>query len=323
MKPIAFIFLTIVFAACAPVYQNNQHLQSNNFKVIGYLPGRNIDTSRIPFQYLTHINYSFAIPVKDSGHLMPINHPDALRGLVQKAHRNNVQVFLSIGGWGIGDGGGNDTRFHVLAEQPQTRNNFVKGTMQVVREYNLDGVDMDWEYPDSSHRSADDFVLLMKELRDSLQPTGKKLTAAVVSYGRQGWGIHKEVFDIVDWLNLMSYDDDKGLTRPHAPYDLVERTHDYWVNQRGLPKEKAVIGVPFYGKPSLAGRGSAYRMLLAAGAKPEEDRFQDSIHYNGIKTIRDKTEFAKKNAAGIMIWQISQDTVGKLSLLRAISMEVK
>ena len=75
--------------------------------------------------------------------------------------------------------------------------------------------------------------------------------------------------------------------------------------------------------PRSQGRGSAYRMLLAAGAKPEEDRFQDSIHYNGIKTIRDKTEFAKKNAAGIMIWQISQDTVGKLSLLRAISMEVK
>ena len=322
MKVVAFAIFAIFFAACTSVYRNNQHLYNKNFKVIGYLPGRSIDTSRIPFQYLTHINYSFAIPTKDSGHLMPINHPDALRGLVDKAHRNNVEIFLSIGGWGIGDGGGNDTRFHVLAEQPWSRSNFVKATMQLVRDFNLDGVDVDWEYPDSSHRSADDFVLLMKELRDSLQPAGKKLTAAVVSYGRQGWGIKNEVFDIVDWLNLMSYDDDAGLKRPHAPYALAVKTHDYWVNQRGLAKEKAVIGVPFYGKPSIRGKGSAYRILLAAGARPNEDQF-DSTHYNGIKTIRQKTDFAQKNASGIMIWEISQDTTGKLSLLRAISAELK
>ena len=315
---IAFVFS----AACATVYRNNQHLQNKNFKVIGYLPGRSIDTSKIPFQYLTHINFSFAIPAKDSGYLQPINNADKLRGLVEKAHRNNVQVFLSIGGWGIGDGGGNDSRFHRLAEYAEGRNNFVRSTMQYVREFNLDGVDMDWEYPDSSHRSADDFVLLMKELRDSLQPVGKKLTAAVVSYGRQGWGIKNEVFEIVDWLNLMSYDDDKRLTRPHAPYSLATTTHDYWVTQRGLPKEKAVIGVPFYGKPSLRGRGGAYRILIASGANPREDRL-DSIHYNGINTIRQKTNFARQNASGIMIWEISQDTVGKLSLLRAISTEVK
>ena len=115
MKVVAFAIFAILLASCTSVYRNNQHLYNKNFKVIGYLPGRSIDTSRIPFQYLTHVNYSFAIPTKDSGHLMPINHPDALRGLVDKAHRNNVEIFLSIGGWGIGDGGGNDTRFHVLA----------------------------------------------------------------------------------------------------------------------------------------------------------------------------------------------------------------
>lgn len=322
MKIITLFFFSFLFSACTTVYKNNQHLHKQNFKVIGYLPSRNIDTSNIQFEYLTHINYSFAIPAKDSGYLMPINNPERLEGLVKKAHNHNVEVFLSIGGWGIGDGGGNDTRFHQLAESGQYRNNFVKSTMQLVRQYNLDGVDVDWEYPDSSHRSADDFILLMKELRDSLSPTGKKLTAAVVSYGKQGWGIKDEVFPLVDWLNLMSYDDDKRLTRPHAPYSLAVTTYDYWVTQRGLPKDKAVIGVPFYGKPSLSGKGSAYRILIASGANPEEDKL-DSIHYNGIKTISQKASFAKQHAAGIMIWQISQDTIGKLSLLRAISKAAK
>lgn len=322
MKRPPFFFLLVFFTACTAVYKNNQHLYENNFKVIGYLPGHRIDTSKIPFQYLTHINYSFAIPAKDSGYLQPISQPERLNALVEKSHRNNVQVFLSIGGWSIGDGGGNDTRFHVLAESAEQRNNFVKSTMQMVREFKLDGVDVDWEYPDSSHRSADDFVFLMKELRDSLLPAGKKLTAAVVSYGRQGWGIKNEIFDLVDWLNLMSYDDDSGLKRPHAPYSLAVRTYDYWVVQRGLPQEKAIIGVPFYGKPSLAKKGSAYRNLLSAGANPNKDQL-DSIHYNGIKTIRQKTSFAKQHAAGIMIWEISQDTTGKLSLLRTISSALK
>ena len=323
MKFLTLFVLTFLLAACTTVYKNNQHLHKQNFKVIGYLQGRNIDTSKIQFEYLTHINYSFAIPAKDSGYLMPINNPERLQGLVKKAHSHNVEIFLSIGGWGIGDGGGNDTRFHKLAESEPYRNNFVKSTMQMVRQYNLDGVDVDWEYPDSSHRSADDFILLMKELRDSLSPTGKKLTAAVVSYGRQGWGIKDEVFPLVDWLNLMSYDDDKRLTRPHAPYSLAVTTFDYWVTQRGLPKDKAVIGLPFYGKPSLSGKGSAYRILIANGANPEQDKL-DSIHYNGIKTISQKASFARQQgSAGVMIWEISQDTIGKHSLLRAISKALK
>lgn len=323
MQRLSVILFLFSAFACSTVYRNNRHLQEKNFKVIGYLQGHRIDTTKIPFQYLTHINFSFAIPAKDSGWLEPVKDTDRLRALVLKSHANNVEVFLSIGGWGIGDGGGNDSRFHRLAESPEQRHNFTTATLQLVRQYNLDGVDVDWEYPDSSHRSADDFVLLMKELQDSLKPMGKKLTAAVVSYGRQGWGIKKEVFDIVDWLNLMSYDDDNGLKRPHAPYSLAVRTYDYWVTQRGLPASKAIIGVPFYGKPSLPKKGGAYRTLLAAGADPRKDSF-DSVHYNGMRTIAQKTKFAREQqAAGIMIWEISQDTTGKLSLLRTITEAVK
>ncbi|MBC7829443.1 MAG: glycoside hydrolase [Chitinophagaceae bacterium] len=321
MKLTATCFLSIFLLSCSTVYKNNSHLHKSNFKVIGYLQGHHIDTSKIPFQYLTHINYSFAIPAKDSGYLQPISQPERLRALVLKSHGHNVEVFLSIGGWSIGDGGGNDTRFHKLSETAEQRNNFVKSTLSIVREFNLDGVDMDWEYPDSNHRSADDFVFLMKELRDSLLPAGKKLTAAVVSYGRTGWGVKNEVFELVDWLNLMCYDDDNGLKRPHAPYSLAVRAYDYWVGERGLPEQKAVIGLPFYGKPSLGKRGSAYRNLLAAGADPQKDQI-DSIHYNGIKTIRQKTSFARQHTAGVMIWEISQDTVGKNSLLQAISKSI-
>lgn len=294
----------------------------SGFKVIGYLMGRNVDTTSIPFQYLTHINFAFAIPAKNGGGLEALRNADKLTALVKKAHANGVKVFISIGGWSIGDGGGDDSRFHRLAESAGERNFFVMKTMELVRRFNLDGVDVDWEYPDIENRSAEDNVLLMRQLGDSLHAINKELTAAVVHYGNQGEGTKDEIFKIVDWLNLMAYDDDKGQPVPHSPYSLAERSINYWVKERGLPPEKAVLGLPFYGKPRRQNL-SHYKDLVAAGADPMMDEF-DSVYYNGIATIKQKTELAmNEGLAGVMIWEISQDTQDDHSLLKAISEQVR
>lgn len=290
----------------------------SGFKVIGYIPGRSVDTAAIQFDKLTHVNFAFAIPAKNGGGLDALRNWDKLYALVKKAHASNVKVFISIGGWSIGDGGGDDSRFHRLAADAEERNLFVTKTMQLVRRFNLDGVDMDWEYPDIENRSAEDNVLLMRQLGDSLHAIGKELTAAVVHYGNQGEGTKDEIFEIVDWLNLMAYDDDKGQPVPHSPYSLAEKSIKYWVKERGLPPHKAVLGLPFYGKPRRENL-SHYKDLVAAGADPMKDEF-DSVYYNGIATIKGKTELAKQeNLAGVMIWEISQDTNDERSLLRAIN----
>src|SRR6187551_1397822 len=148
------------------------------FRIIGYVPGRSIDTASIPFQYLTHINFAFAIPAKNGGGLEALRDWDKLVGLVKKAHEHSVKVFISIGGWSVGDGGGEDSRFHRMAQDKGERDLFVAKTMQLVRRYHLDGVDMDWEYPDIENRSAEDYVLLMRQLADSLHLQNKELSAA-------------------------------------------------------------------------------------------------------------------------------------------------
>lgn len=297
-----------------------------SFKVVGYLPAGVVDTASIPYGYLTDINYAFAIPAPDStGRLMPIPRPDTLHALVRNAHAHGVRVFISVGGWSVGDGGGNDTRFEVLASTPQTRHAFTQAVMEVVRQFDLDGADIDWEYPDPIEPSSSNYLLLMQELGDSLHKADKKLTAAIVSYHDQwGYGIRKEIFAVADWLNIMAYDDDyntfHGAHVPHAPYWLDVRAFDYWTQDRGLPKEKAVMGVPFYGKG--AGHGMAYKQLLRAGADPYGDVL-DSIYYNGIKTMREKTRLAMERGAGIMIWEIAEDTTGQYSLLQAIHNEIE
>jgi chitinase len=314
---VVFILLIPVIGICQQNRNAKKNPKPNDFMVIGYVQGRNIDTTSIPFHRLTHINFSFAIPAKNGGGLDALRNWDKLIGLVKKAHQNNVKVFISVGGWSIGDAPGDDSRFHRMAETKEERNYFITNLMELVRRFNLDGVDMDWEYPDIENRSAEDYVLLMKQLADSLHAQNKKLTAAVVHYGNQGEGTKKEIFGIVDWLNLMTYDDDKGQPIPHSPYSLVERSFNYWVKQRGLPPQKAVLGLPFYGKPR--GKLTHYKDLVNAGADPYGDTF-DSVYYNGINTIKQKTQFAiKEKMAGVMIWEISQDLNDDRSLLKAIN----
>jgi chitinase len=292
------------------------------FKVIGYIPGRSVDTASIQFDKLTHINFAFAIPAKNGGGLDALRNWDKLAALVRNAHANDVKVFISVGGWSIGDAPGDDSRFHRLAANAEERSLFVTKTMQLVRRFNLDGVDMDWEYPDIENRSAEDNVLLMRQLGDSLHAIGKELTAAVVHYGNQGEGTKDEIFEIVDWLNLMAYDDDKGQPVPHSPYSLAEKSINYWVKERGLPPQKAVLGLPFYGKPRRENL-SHYKDIVAAGGDPLKDEF-DSVYYNGTATIKRKTQLAKQTGlAGVMIWEISQDTNDERSLLRAINEAAK
>lgn len=301
---------------------------SDRFRVIGYyyyVPS-GPTASDLDLTGLTHINYSFALPAKASYGLEPLAHPDNLRGLVDKAHQSGKKVFISLGGWNIGDGGGDDTRFHRMAANKEGRKIFISDVMALVEAYNLDGVDMDWEYPDNDS-SADDFILLMDALADELHARDKELTLAVVSYdGRlssigkvaSAQGIKEEIFDIVDWINIMAYDDENGKVYPdnaHSSYALAEKCLNYWIDERGLPAEKAVLGLPFYAKPGY----TSYKALLEQGASPSEDSF-GQVFYNGTETMKAKTKLAlERNCGGVMIWEISQDVAGEHSLVRAIN----
>lgn len=292
---------------------------SQEFKVIAYCtPSAPIE--EIPFDKLTHINYSFAIPAASGDTLIPLKDDSYLRALVSAARKNKVQVFLSIGGWGIGDGGGEDGRFHRMAETKKGRDAFIASTMKMVNMYDLDGVDLDWEYPDPDHRSAEDYVLLCKDLYLALHAEEKQLTAAVVSSGKQAYGIKEEVYPYMDWLNIMVYDGDYGPSelKHHSPYSMAVKCLDFWLEERNLPAEKCVLGLPFYAKKGHGNFGFSYKQLLESGASPYDD-YWNGHYYNGTLTIANKTRLAlDKKLAGVMVWELSLDTNDEWSLFGTI-----
>jgi len=274
------------------------------FKVIGYVtPAANI--AAIDFSLLTHINYSFLIP-RANGTIRPFGAPNHLRAVVAQAKKHDVKVLIAVGGWGW------DKEFETLAADSAIREKLAKRVAEFCATYQLDGIDIDWEYPNAG-ASAANFAALAIAFRSAL-PAGALVTAAVLADATDADGILTDAVGHLDFINLMAYD---GPRSDHSSYAMAERSIASWL-ARGIHPDKLVLGVPFYARPG----GVIYRTLLAndsATASGDRVLFQDiEQNYNGPATIRRKTELALQRVGGIMIWELSQDARGSDSLLRVI-----
>lgn len=276
-----------------------------DFKVIGYLPTWAGSVSAIQFSKLTHINYAFLIPTTSGGY-QAVEDAAKLTSLVSSAHANGVKVLISVGG----GGGGN--AFHTIVASSSLRTAFVNNMVSFCNQYNLDGVDIDWEYP-SDGTEANNFATMMGALYTAMHNGGRLCSAAVIAYG--GTSITNAVFSAVDYLQIMAYDENNF---QHSTYDLAVQSLNYWIG-RGLPASKAILGVPFYARDNRYDYATKnYNELLSMGASPNADVFQ-TYGYNGIPTIKSKTSLALSTAGGIMAWELSGDEgTGANSLVSAI-----
>jgi len=158
----------------------------------------------IPYDKLTHINYAFLTPQAD-GTFNPISNGWKLKQIVATGRTKNVKVLISVGGWGW------DEQFEMMAAKPESRSAFTQNLKAFVEEYQLDGADIDWEYPDAGE-SSQNFLALVKELRAALPD--KLLTTAVVSYGDNALGIHPESFELFDFVNVFVHPKVLGAIEP-------------------------------------------------------------------------------------------------------------
>jgi GH18 family chitinase len=287
----------------APAVAEEATMVEPAFRVLAYVTAAVIP-ELIPYERLTHINYSFLIPNAD-GTFAALGNGWKIKEIVAQGRPAGVKVMIAVGGWGWHD------QFEAMAADPARRTLFVQNLTAFVAEYELDGVDMDWEYPQPG-APAQNFLALVQELRQAM-PADKLLTTAVAAYGQNGDGILSQTFALFDFINVMTYDGPDHGTMAQFDMGLA-----YW-RGRGLPAEKIVMGVPFYGRP---GNAATYRQIVTAkppAAYLDTTDFNGvTVHYNGIPTIQAKTRIALDQAGGIMFWTLEHDAAGDLSLLKAI-----
>ena len=225
--------------------------------------------AEIDARKLTRINYAFANV--QNGEVVPGFAHDAenfavLRSL--KGQNPGLAVVVSVGGW---TWSGN---FSDAALTPASRARFIDSAVRFVTKYELDGLDIDWEYPgqtgDGNKFRPEDkqnYTALLGELRTRFDAEESRLkrhlVTSIATGGGSDWLEHTEmakVATMVDSVNLMSYDyygaDSDKITGNHAPLytdpaDPKRVSADRSVREyeaAGVPAAKIVLGVPFYGK---------------------------------------------------------------------------
>jgi GH18 family chitinase len=275
-----------------------------NYRIIGYEPSW-VAAHPIAYNKLTHLNYAF-LQINPNGSLNTIgmNLPK-MQTIISNAHKAGAKVLISVGGASNTDLG---------AAATNARATLITNIEGFANQYGFDGIDIDWEGPANVNEGAA-YLALMQKLYTDLHPAGKLVTTAVGTWF--GANIPNASFAYMDFLNIMAYDGD-GID--HSPYTLAQSDLSYWLG-KGLPRAKAVLGVPFYGYDA-AGRETytetQYKDIVARDPSAANKDLSNGIGYNGIPTIKKKTQLAMTSASGIMIWQLSEDTTGSTSLLSAI-----
>jgi len=311
---------------------------------------------------LTHICYAFAnirhgevvLLTRDDIH--QARNEAGLAQLVALRHRHpHLKLLISIGGW-TADG------FSDAALTDDARVKFARSAVDFMQRYQLDGIDMDWEYPSNDMagivarpEDQQNFTLMLAELR-------KQLDALSDSQGRKGEeryllsiaaGAGQYYLDGVemaavtaqlDFVNLMTYDYYNGwATRAghhsnlfNSPVDpdgdsCAKSVELFLAN--GVPRDKLVLGVAFYGRslgecrglgePGKQGSNGAHsyseiveKFIPAGGVRHWDDaakapwlQYEDRfISYEDAESIAAKVAYIKAHdLAGGFFWEYTED----------------
>jgi len=347
MRKISIILLTAILLCCekpvpgftVPIPEVSDDVPAaptppvNEYIVVGYATyWENImpDPS-----LLTHINYAFA-HIKDDFESLDIKKEDRLARIAALKKTNpDLKVLLSVGGWGAGN-------FSEMAADEKHRKNFCQNCLNAVKKHNLDGIDLDWEYPTSSSAGISsspydirNFSLLLKELREVLD-TDLLLTMASASSAK--YADFKTVIRYLDFVNIMTYDMGKPPYHNAGLYSssMTKRCCDESVSlhvNAGVPHEKIVLGIPFYGH----GNGVEFSSEAVDFNEIKTEKYikrWDStamvpylvntsgsmiLSYDDETSVGMKADYIKaKNLRGAMYWNIEADDAS-WTLSKAIS----
>lgn len=288
-----FFSLTLSFAQSLPCKE-----------VIGYYPnwqwydrGQLLKPNKLDYSKYTIINYAFFSPEANgtitstdtwADENLLLGQPNWSQGgyypntsIVDLAHNAGVKILPSIGGWTLSN------NFPSIAADATKRSTFANACVQLITQYNFDGIDIDWEYPGyaphgGSAADKQNFTLLMQAIRNALTAkttqTGKTYLLTACFGAAQSHANNIEwanVIPLLDCFNLMSYDffgtwdattnHNSPLYAPAQgdPNFNINSAVNLLLNTYNVPANKICVGLAFYGRshktpntPSLFGAGT-------------------------------------------------------------------
>jgi GH18 family chitinase len=252
----------------------------------------------IVFSSLTHVNYS-SIVLNADGSLVTPRDVKPLEDLVLEAHARSVKVSISIGEWEDAD----NTVFNTIADNKTLTKIFIKNIIDFIDEYELDGVDINWQNINSKSES-NSLEDLLEVLSEELVKEGKFLSMTAPSGEDDSAAntISKDIYQYVDFFNVLAFDSTNNDSL-HSSLQDAKDAISYWTD-RCLIKNKLVLGVPFYSRGNAL---QSYDYLIRDNINYACEDENERRNYNGIPTIIEKTNYALFNAGGMMMKSLDQD----------------
>ncbi|NER12844.1 hypothetical protein GWK08_05290 [Leptobacterium flavescens] len=368
---IGLLVLISFCSGCSDAKKTQKEEADLPYKIIGYVAGGRLDANpqSVDAKKLTHINYAFA-DIRD-GKVSEIAESDAknlkyLNSL--KADNSKLKILISVGGWTLSGG------FSDAALTPESREIFANSCLDYLKRHQLDGIDLDWEYPGqvgagNTFREEDkeNFTTVLGLLREKLDSLGKKdkqhYLLTIATGANQAYIDHVEMDKIhayLDFINIMTYDYhgawDKQTSHHTNLFVSETDTTSYKRSsasaveehlQAGVPAEKLVLGVAFYGrgwKGVVNEANGLHQQALDGGFDITFDRISDSLNnpaytrywdhaarapylwnaesgifitYDDEESLKAKSDFIiEKGMGGAMFWEYTADN--KEQLLNAL-----
>lgn len=302
--------------------------------------------NRLPDAKLcTHVNYAFAeLYVSNgvyNGFKLQGSKSRFLSVVALKEKNPNLKVLLSFTNSVSNSDNSAGEGFSVMVKSEANRKKFAQDCLDFCKKEGIDGVDINWEFPglgwsgQASDTSCDtqNHVLLMKQLRETLgwdyllTYAGYAMDKKITSGGGYRYIDIKALDNVVDFVNIMTYDLDEGA----SPHNALQASGAYWdiyrmyreYTRAGVTPSKMVLGIPFYGRIAFSGSPTAwsYKKIISLGQEYKIDNWDNSAqvpyvtkngskycYYDNAKSIGIKAKWALDNGMyGVMYWENDQD----------------
>ena len=280
------------------------------FRIAGYLPEYRVDgITTEGVARLTDLIVFSVFPEADGALDTSVWPKRKLEKAKKLAGSAKARLLVAVGGWGRSGG------FPTMTENSKARERFVRELDAFCQANGFSGVVYDWEFPSTDKEEAS-FDHLLRETRRLFVPRRRTVEIVVNSAKPfpRDWTVK------VDAVHVMSYDNGPR----HATYEQAVADLNKMA-LLGVPAEMQLLGLPFYGR-QITNREKAitYAEIKERFQPKREQDEAGGYYFNGPATIAKKVKLAKsRGLAGVMIWEIGQDTKGTGSLLKQVALTEK
>ena len=198
----------------------------------------------------------------------------------------------------------------------EKRQVLIQSMLNFCDEYNIDGVDIDWEFP--AEDQWDEFSALIVELSEALHSTNRSLSQA---FYPEDINLSSEAVKAIDKVNVMAYDlfDENGC---HSTYESAVKSIDYFCSI-GFETSQLSLGIPAYGRPLSAEAVWPY-YIDYADQLADGTNLLNGNYFNSQQLAQDKALFARESdLQGVFLYHLASDAEGELSLTTACAEVLK